>query len=173
MLKEFIKNILKPGEYVDNIFSINYDSLKKQGVKALLFDLDNTILPGNEYLPSIRVINLFTDLKLKGFKLALLSNAFKNERVKKIAESLNVDAYYFVCKPFTPILKIIIQKELKLLPQDVALVGDQLFGDIMTGNWLETHTILTRQCDAYYHDEQQIGFFKRANNYILEKFVNK
>jgi predicted HAD superfamily phosphohydrolase YqeG len=33
-----------PTEYVSSIFEIQYENLKKQGIKSLFFDLDNTII---------------------------------------------------------------------------------------------------------------------------------
>lgn len=164
--------MLKPHEFVENIFSIDYDSLKNHGIKLLLFDLDNTILPANEHLPSIRVVNLFNDLKIKGFKIVLLTNTLKSERVERIAEVLAVDVYYFVCKPFTAVLKSIIKKDLQLQAREVAFIGDQLFSDIISGNWLELYTILIKNCDNMINPGH-VGLLKQASLMILDKIVNK
>jgi HAD superfamily phosphatase (TIGR01668 family) len=172
MFKEIVRTILKPQEYVDSIFVIDYDSLKKNGIQVLLYDLDNTILPATEHLPSIRVVNLFNDLKIKGFKIALFTNNMRSDRVERIAEVLGVDAYYFVCKPFTAVLKSIIRKDLHLQPREVAFIGDQLFSDVISGNWLELYTILIKNCDNVINPGE-VGLLKQASLLILDKIVNK
>ena len=37
-----------PDAYYENIFKIDYDKLKKLGIKYLFFDIDNTIIPYKE-----------------------------------------------------------------------------------------------------------------------------
>ena len=59
--------------YKKNIFEIPYDKLKKQKIKVLLFDLDNTIGKLNEGKASVEVEELFKKLSKK-FKIAIVSN---------------------------------------------------------------------------------------------------
>ena len=40
MLEKFVPDI-----YQKSIYDINYDTLKKRGIKCLIFDLDNTLVP--------------------------------------------------------------------------------------------------------------------------------
>ena len=54
MLKRFL-----PDMYQENIFKINYKKLKKQGIKCLLFDLDNTISPAKEVVLENKTKKLF------------------------------------------------------------------------------------------------------------------
>ena len=44
-----------PDMYQKNIYDINYDLLKKKGIKCLLFDLDNTIVPGKSDKPTKKI----------------------------------------------------------------------------------------------------------------------
>lgn len=172
MFKEIVRTILKPQEFVDSIFAIDYDSLKKHNINVLLYDLDNTILPSAEHLPSIRVVNLFNDLKNKGFKIILLTNSTRSGRVERISEVLGVDVYYFVCKPFTAVIKSIIKNDLHFNPREVAFIGDQLFSDVVSGNWLELYTILVKNCDNMINPGE-VGLLKQASLLILDKIVNK
>ena len=65
--------LLKPKIYQKDIFSINYDKLLKQNIKNLLFDIDNTISSSKDKLPSKEVIELFNNLKEKGFNLFIIT----------------------------------------------------------------------------------------------------
>ena len=38
-------NIFYPDIYAKNIFEIDYEKLKNKGIKCLVFDLDNTLVP--------------------------------------------------------------------------------------------------------------------------------
>ena len=72
MLEKFVPDI-----YQKSIYDINYDTLKKRGIKCLIFDLDNTLVPVTVKKPTKKVSDLFEDLKRKGFKLIIASNSPK------------------------------------------------------------------------------------------------
>ena len=61
-----------PNAYYENIFKIDYDNLKKIGIKNLFFDIDNTIVPYKEIDLSKETIELFNKLK-KDFNIFLFS----------------------------------------------------------------------------------------------------
>ena len=87
-----ILNKFIPKMYKKNIYDINYDLLKKQGIKLILFDLDNTLTPAREEKYYKKTKELFDNLK-KDFKVAIFSNNFKN-RVSKYGEYYDVDLEY-------------------------------------------------------------------------------
>ena len=66
-----------PDIYQKSIYYINYDKLLKKGIRCLLFDLDNTITPSHINKPTKRLKRLFDELKEKGFKVIIISNAPK------------------------------------------------------------------------------------------------
>ena len=66
-----------PDIYQKDIYHINYDQLKERGIKCLLFDLDNTLVPINVKVPDEEIKDLFNKLKKKGFKLIIFSNSLK------------------------------------------------------------------------------------------------
>ena len=55
--------LLKPNNYYKDIYAINYQKLKQNNIKCLLFDLDNTIAVLDEKEPSKKIINFFNELK--------------------------------------------------------------------------------------------------------------
>ena len=65
--------IFYPDEYYDSTYSINFESLYKQGYRGVIFDIDNTLVPHGAPADE-RSIALFERLKAIGFDAVLLSN---------------------------------------------------------------------------------------------------
>ena len=55
--------IFLPDKYYKNIYEINYRQLKQDGIKCLLFDLDNTLVPPHINKPNKKIRDLFDNLK--------------------------------------------------------------------------------------------------------------
>ncbi len=133
-------NYYIPDMYQKSIYHIDYDKLLDSGIKCILFDLDNTCVPYKDKEPNKRLMELFETLKDMNFKLVLFSNAPKR-RVAPFKRGLNVDALARAGKPSKKnFLKIL--KMFKYELSDVAIVGDQLYKDILGGNKVGIMTIL-------------------------------
>ena len=61
-----------PDKYFKSIYDINYKLLKTSGVKCLVFDIANTLMPESSTKPNKKVKDLFEDLKDMGFKIILI-----------------------------------------------------------------------------------------------------
>ena len=135
MLNKFIPDI-----YQKSIYDIDYKKLKKNGIKCLIFDLDNTIAPINIKKPTKKMKDLFEELKDMKFKVLIVSNSFK-KRVEPFKDILGVDSAYFSCKPlkrkYKKILKIYHFKQTQ-----IACIGDQLLTDIWGANRMDFVSIL-------------------------------
>lgn len=131
---------LKPRLHVDSLHDIDFDMLYESGIKAILLDLDNTIVPWNTEDFSPDIIDWLNRLIQKGFKLCIVSNN-SEERVMSAATSLGIPAISNAVKPRTKALR----KALELLDvqkNEAALIGDQVFTDVLGGNRLGLYTIL-------------------------------
>ena len=64
-----------PDIYQKSIYTINYSKLFNRGIKCLLFDLDNTLVPPYSNELSQKAKNLFISLKQKGFKIIIFTNS--------------------------------------------------------------------------------------------------
>ncbi len=129
-----------PDMYQKSIYHIDYNKLQDDGIKCLLFDLDNTCVPYKDKEANKRLIELFETLKDMDFKLVIFSNASK-KRITPFKRALNVDCLASAHKPF----KNSFLKVLKLFNynlSDVAIIGDQLYKDILGGNKVGIKTIL-------------------------------
>lgn len=158
-----------PDKYFKSIYDINYEALRNSGIKCLIFDLSNTLVPFNTKAPNKKVKDLFEDLRALGFKLVIVSNNFKKD-VLPFKEGLCVDSACFACKP----LKRKYKKILKLYDlnnYDVACIGDQLFFDIYGANRMKLTSILVNPISA---DEYAVTKLNRKfENIIINKLTEK
>ena len=157
--------LFKPDMYYQDIFSVNYDLLKKKNIEMLIFDIDNTIVKIDSELPDVKVKKLMD--KLKGdFKIALASNN-SSGRVKKIGNYLDVHAFYKVLKP-TKKLKKLIFKKFDTKMDKIAIIGDQFVTDMLMGNRLNMVTVLV---DPIENRDLKITFMNRVLERIIMKFM--
>lgn len=166
-------NLLIPKMYQKDIYTINYENLKKENIKCLLFDLDNTCIGYHEKNPTKELNNLFTKLNKQGFKIIIFSNA-SSKRLEPF-NMPNITLHPSSKKPFTRnFIKILSQY--KYQTNEVCIIGDQLFTDILGGNKVGIKTclvdpitnedfILTKILRAI----EQIIFKKLAKEEILKK----
>ena len=132
--------ILYPKEYFNNVREISIDFLRKNKIKALILDVDNTLIDYNKNLAE-ETIKWAENLKKEGIKLYILSNSNKKEKVKTVAEKLKIEYEYFGKKPLKMGFKK-VQKKLQEKPEKIGVVGDQIFTDVIGGNRCKMFTIL-------------------------------
>lgn len=133
---------LSPDFYIDEIRKIRPEELEKWGVKGVICDLDNTIIPWGEETLSEEIIEWIACLKAAGYRLCLVSNSL-HTRVNGIAAILDVDAVPAAAKPRKKAFLKAIAK-LQLDPTAVVVIGDQLFTDIFGGKRLGLKTVLVK-----------------------------
>jgi HAD superfamily phosphatase (TIGR01668 family) len=136
MLKKFT-----PTWYSSKVDKINFKYLKEQEIKIIFFDLDNTIANYQEVKADDNMQQLFKNCFALGFKVYLISNNSKEDRVKAFANQLNCDGYLFNAgKPgVSRVLKFISANKLSL--QQIVVVGDQLLTDVIMANSLKVKSI--------------------------------
>jgi len=131
-----------PDVYVSSIFDIPYDELLSEGIKNILFDIDNTLAPINVPEPGTELIVLFNKLRDMGFSICILSNGGTG-RVNVYANALGVP---FIAKAGKPFSKG-VDTALKILNagySDTVIIGDQLFTDILCGKRKKIKTVLVK-----------------------------
>lgn len=129
-----------PNLYLGNIQEITIGLLIKNKIKALILDVDNTLIDYNKNL-SDEIVEWSTKLQGQGIKMYILSNTNKEEKVKNVAQKLEIPYEMFAKKPFKKgFMKI--QKILKIKPENIAVIGDQIFTDVIGGNRCNMFTIL-------------------------------
>lgn len=131
--------LLCPQVIVKNLYDIELHTLKDQGIKGIIFDLDNTIIPWDQPEMSPEIIQWLQGILAQGFKICLVSNNM-DKRVKKIAEIFDIPFVARAYKPAKAGFKQAITT-MKLSNPQVAVIGDQLFTDVLGGNRLGLYTI--------------------------------
>lgn len=132
-------NLFRPNMYKKNIFEIDYNKLKEQGIKCLIFDLDNTLgLIEHEKCP-LKTRKLLKELQ-KDFLILISSNNTK-KRIAPYLKDLGIGGVAFSLKPSTKGLRK-IKKHYNLNKKEMVMIGDQIVTDILSGNRYKIMTIL-------------------------------
>lgn len=164
---------LYPNLYIDKIENITIEQLIKNKIKLLILDVDNTLIDYYKNL-SEDVINWAKEIRGQGIKLYILSNTNNKEKVKNVANKLDIPYEYFAMKPFKKgFLKI--QKELNIKPENIAVVGDQIFTDILGGNRARMFTILVEPINNkdYWYTAWKRPIENRVKNKVKNRLKNE
>jgi len=131
---------LKPTYVVERVTNINLEELSKDGIKGLIFDLDNTLMPPkNCNMPED--IKLWIENAKKDFKIAVLSNNPNCSYVKEAGEKIGCIAFSKAAKPGIKAASEAL-RQLGLTNKEVVMVGDRPLTDIWVGERLHIITIL-------------------------------
>jgi len=133
---------LRPASKVPSVYDIDLAALRARGIRGMILDLDNTIVPwgAREAGPALPV--WIADVRQAGLRLCIVSNNM-GRRVTGLATSLGLPLVTGALKPRRKALRRALSV-MGTTPDATALVGDQLFTDILGGNRLGLHTILVR-----------------------------
>ena len=160
---------LYPKAYLKNVREITIEFLKKNNIRALILDVDNTLIDYYKNLPE-DTIKWAKKLEEQGIKLYILSNTNKKEKVKKVANKLEIGYKYFGKKPlktgFNKVQKILQEK-----PENIGVVGDQIFTDIIGGNRCNMFTILVDPIET--KDFWYTAWKRPIENKIKNNYMNK
>lgn len=161
--------ILYPNAYFNNVREITIEFLQKNNIKALILDVDNTLIDYDKNFEG-GTIQWIEGLKCEGIKLYILSNSNKKQKVKKVAETLGIQYMYFARKPLKSGFKK-VQKILQENSENIGVVGDQIFTDILGGNRCKMFTILVEPINE---KDIWITMLKRPiENAIKNKYKTK
>ena len=140
----FAPDICCPG-----ITDIPLDTLRERGIRGLLLDLDNTITEWHEDEVADATRQWLHDLREKGFSACIVSNNHK-QRVNRVAGQLGLPCLYSAAKPRRKGYRQ-ASALLKLPPQQLAMVGDQLLTDVLGGNRAGLTTIFVQYINHREH----------------------
>ncbi|MDE6922130.1 MAG: YqeG family HAD IIIA-type phosphatase [Oscillospiraceae bacterium] len=116
-----------------DIYEITGEALARRGFKLLLADLDNTLVPYGVPLPDERLKAWRDDLAAHGVTLFVLSNNRHESRPRIFAEGLGVPYIGHAGKPKTPSF-VKAMERMGVTREQTAIVGDQVFTDVLGGN---------------------------------------
>jgi uncharacterized protein len=138
--------IFYPALLLDRVQDISKEVLEKNGIKGLILDIDNTLVPSHMREADENAVMWIEKIKSAGFKVCIVSNASK-KRVIKFNDRLKLYAIHRASKPGTKAF----EKAARLMDiknEHIAVVGDQIFTDIYGGNRAKMFTILVKPINA-------------------------
>ncbi len=154
--------LFAPRLMLGKMIDITPELLRSLDISALLLDIDNTMTTHDNPVPAPGVTEWIERMKSEGFDLVVVSNN-SEERVAPFARLIGLDFVSKGNKPLPSGFRRACEK-LGINPRNAAVVGDQIFTDILGGNLLGAYTILT---EPYQFEDMPFFKVKRA----LEKPV--
>lgn len=157
-----------PRQEVESAYVIPYEKLYERGIRGVIFDVDNTLVPHGEPADE-RALELFSRLYQMGMKACLLSNN-KEPRVSSFAAQVKS---LYICKGGKPGVKG-YEKAMELMGTDresTVFVGDQVFTDVYGANRTGIYSFLT--APIHPKEEIQIVLKRRLEAVVLYFYRRK
>lgn len=139
----------KPDIIVDRMEDLDQDALWEKGIRGLIFDLDNTLCPYHSTEIEPERMEWLQRARSR-FKMCILSNTFKYRRLRRVGDKIGIPGIgRWLCgrKPgrggVNDALNIMGTK-----PEETAILGDQVFADVLAGNRSGLLTIWIPRLDA-------------------------
>ena len=133
---------LFPYDYVKSTYDIDFKALYREGYRALLFDVDNTLVP-HDAPADEKAKELFKVLHEVGFKCMFISNN-SEPRVKSFCEAVGAFGYVFKAKKPKPFGYEEGMRRMLSDRSTTLFFGDQLFTDIWGANNAGVRSILVK-----------------------------
>lgn len=131
-----------PALIVDKVQEIDIDAVVRKGIRGLILDIDNTLVPQHVAEADENALEWIGKIKEAGLKACIVSNATK-KRVVRFNEKLKLYAIHRALKPGTRAFRKAMRL-MDLKPEQTAVIGDQIFTDVYGGNRAGLYTILVK-----------------------------
>ncbi len=161
--------MLYPDLLLDSVKELTPEFLKQYGIKGIVFDLDETLAPRHKDGPAEDVLAHIKLLKKAGISMALVSNS-PRERVADFNKDMHISIFPNAQKPRVKVLKRAV-KQMGYEPHQVAMVGDQIFTDVLAGNRLHLLTVMVAPLE-----DRKTNFFRfkrRLERVVLRCFEGR
>lgn len=155
-------SIFYPHERYRRITDIDPAALRTAGIEAMVLDVDNTLTTHDNPAPAPGVTDWLRRAEAVGLRLVILSNN-SPERVEPFARMLGLQFEAKGRKPLPGGVRRACAR-LNASPGRTALVGDQIFTDMLGGRLAGT------RCLFVDHIEPEAGWFFRLKR-RLEKGI--
>lgn len=130
----------EPYQSVPTIFDIDYRGLRAVGVTAIVFDLENTLVPYRAEGLSARTLDLLEDLRREGLALGIVSNSTRSW-VHAVATPLGIPYVGKAGKPRERAFRAVLDG-LDVPLENTIVVGDQLLTDVYGAQRLGLRAVL-------------------------------
>lgn len=128
---------------VRGVTDIDPQDLVADGIEAVLLDLDNTLVGWQRHDMPADVRAWVRSLQDAGIRLCLVSNTRYGARLRSLSDEIGVP---FVRRAWKPRRKG-FRDALAVLgadPSHTAMIGDQMFTDVLGGNRMGLYTVMVK-----------------------------
>lgn len=132
--------LFEPTFWLKNVMQIDKEFLKKNRVRALILDMDNTLSMHDDPAAEDGVSEWLDEMRRLGVKMRVVSNN-NTRRVEPLAKALGLEFTANGAKPLTFGVNRAV-KAMKVSRRETLVVGDQIFTDIAAGNLAGIRTVL-------------------------------
>ncbi len=161
--------LLTPNLYVESIMHIDLFKLKSKNIVGLIIDIDNTLVAWDIKYASEQAKAWLLGLKEQGFEVCLVSNNTE-DRVVKFNEDLQLPAIHRATKP----RRTAFRKAMNVMGTDfanTAVIGDQIFTDVLGGNRMGLYTILV--VPIVSKEFWWTSFMRKIERYVLKWVIGE
>lgn len=142
-----MKFSLLPTMVADAITDLTPELLRSHGIRLLMLDFDNTIVPYTTSHPTKEVSAWLHQMRDSDIQLCVVSNS-RNHRVKLFCKAWGIPCITQAKKPFSDGIRRCIEKY-GLPAEECALVGDQIYTDTLGANSVGVKSILVKAIDNH------------------------
>jgi uncharacterized protein len=132
-----------PHRYAHSVLEVRPDELAARGIDGVILDLDNTLVRWAREELTEEILEWISALRRAGIKFCLLSNSVLSRRVERVAAVFGCPNIRKARKP-RPDGFHRAMKAMNTTPATTAVIGDQMFTDILGGNRVGLYTILVK-----------------------------
>ena len=136
-----------PKVIVPALTDVSEELLHNRGIRLLMLDFDNTIVPYTTNIPTNEMETWLQRMAASDIQLCVVSNS-KKSRVKVFCEKYGMDCITHANKPFPKGIRECLEKY-QMDPKECALVGDQIFTDTLGANGCGVTSILVTAIDNH------------------------
>ncbi len=153
---------LLPKIILDETPDITEELLQERGIRLLMLDFDNTIVPYTTSTPTDKMRSWLEMMKASDIQLCVVSNS-KRDRVKVFCDQYGIPCITHAKKPFPKGIRECLNK-FGLPPAECALAGDQIFTDTLGANGCGVTSILVKAIDNH-------NFWLKARHVLEKPFI--
>ena len=142
-----MKVSLLPTMIFSALTDLSAEFLHSRGIKLLMLDFDNTIVPYTTSTPTEEMRTWLQTMAASDIQLCVVSNSHK-DRVKIFCARYGMDCITHANKPFSKGIRECLARY-EIPSENCALVGDQIFTDTLGANCAGVRSILVKAIDNH------------------------
>ena len=127
-------SFFKADKNFEKFEDVSPEILKKEGVKLLLCDLDNTLRLHSEKEPSEELAKWIKKIHKANIKVVVISNNGRKKMMQKFCEPLGISCKWWAIKPMSRKLTEAMQ-EFMIRPENTVMLGDKLSTDVLAARF--------------------------------------